>query len=139
VPESIQIDKMIEGAQHLVGTHDFKSFMASGSHITDTIRTIYKVEINEVHDEIHLVFYGNGFLYNMVRILAGMLVDIGTGKKMPDDVPQIIAAQNRTLVKRTAAAGGLYLTSVFYTETALREALGEAGKNMPIVIRNKNK
>ncbi len=137
VPESIQVDKMIEGAQHLIGTHNFKSFMASGSHITDTVRTIYKVEIKEVHDEIHLVFYGNGFLYNMVRILAGMLVDIGTGKKLPNDVAKIIAAQDRTLVKRTADAGGLYLTQVYYSENALRESLGEIGKHTSIVIRKK--
>ncbi len=126
VPENIDVDKMREAAQHVVGEHDFKAFMASGSFVTNTVRTIYKVDIKEIDDEIHLVFYGNGFLYNMVRILAGMLVDIGVGKKSPEDVPDIIKEEDRTRVKHTAAAEGLYLSEVYYSKEALDKALKNA-------------
>lgn len=123
VPKTINVSDMKEAAAHVVGEHDFKSFMASGSFVTDTVRTIYKVTIDEVGDEIHLRFYGNGFLYNMVRILTGMLVDIGLGIKRPDLVPHIIESKDRTLVEHTAAAEGLYLTEVYYNKETLERAL----------------
>lgn len=120
VPSNINVELIKEAAQHLVGEHDFKSFMASGSFVTDTVRTIYRVDVEEHSDEVHLKFYGNGFLYNMVRILSGMLVDIGLGKKNASDVPKIIASQDRTLVEHTAAAEGLYLTEVYYDIEVLK-------------------
>lgn len=127
VPRLIDLDAMRQAAASLEGEHDFKSFMASGSFVTDTVRTIYKVVIEEHEDEIHLKFYGNGFLYNMVRILTGLLVDIGTGKKSPDCVTQIIQAMDRTLVEHTAAAEGLYLMRVYYDTESIASEL-----NMPI-------
>lgn len=123
VPLTIDVEAMKRAAKHLVGEHDFRSFMASGSFVTDTVRTIYRVDVEEQSDEIHLRFYGNGFLYNMVRILTGMLVDIGTGKKKDSQVPQIIEARDRTLVEHTAAAEGLYLTEVYYEKQALERVI----------------
>jgi len=120
VSTKIDVQAMQRASEFLVGEHDFKSFMASGSFVTDTIRTIYRIDVEELGDEIHLRFYGNGFLYNMVRILTGMLVDIGNGKKSADDVAKIIAAEDRTLVEHTAAAEGLYLTEVYYDESLLK-------------------
>lgn len=126
VPPTIDVDSMKKAASHLVGEHDFKSFMASGSFVTDTVRTIYRADVEEHEDEIHLKFYGNGFLYNMVRILTGMLVDIGIGKKKADEVPGIILAEDRTLVEHTAAAEGLYLTEVYYDEEALKQVVNQS-------------
>ncbi len=137
VPSSIDIERMKLGAQALIGTHDFKSFMASGSHVEDTVRTIYNIEffvknllfdddgdVNKLSEKqvanntgkrlIKIQFTGNGFLYNMVRILTGLLVDIGLGKKSVEDVPAIINAMDRTMVEHTAPAHGLYLKEVYY-------------------------
>lgn len=143
VPTDIDVESMYHAAQHLVGEHDFKSFMASGSFVTDTVRTIYRADVINMGDEIHLKFFGNGFLYNMVRILTGMLVDIGTGKKNAVDVPKIIAAEDRTLVEHTAAAEGLYLTEVYYDEAALKAVVNHSqqdeSKNPETVDMTKQK
>ena len=105
-------------AKDLIGTHDFTSFAASGGQIIDKVRTMYYVNIekDEKENEIVFDFICSGFLYNMVRILVGALLEIGNGKRPVDDFPRIIAAKNRQEVRETAQASGLYLYHVFYDE-----------------------
>ncbi len=111
-------DKMKEGAKYIVGTHDFKCFEASGSEVLTTVRTVYDVKV-EGRDlcgarEITVSVTGNGFLYNMVRIIAGTLCYVGMGKFAPEDVKRIIDSRDRTLAGKTMPPQGLVLESVEY-------------------------
>lgn len=114
----LEVEKMQTAAKDLIGTHDFTSFAASGGQIIDKVRTMYyvNVEKDEKENEIVFDFICSGFLYNMVRILVGALLEIGNGKRPVDDFPRIIAAKNRQEVRETAQASGLYLYHVFYDE-----------------------
>ena len=76
----LDVEKMRREALDLVGTHDFAAFAASGSVVKDTVRTIYRVEVSQRGSEICLIVEGSGFLYNMVRIIAGTLIGVGSGK-----------------------------------------------------------
>lgn len=117
-PYPLDIKKMQIAAKDLLGTHDFTSFAASGGQIVNKVRTMYYVNIEEDKEKNEVVFdfICSGFLYNMVRILVGTLLEIGRGKRPVDDFPRIIAAKNRQLVNETAQASGLYLYHVFYEE-----------------------
>ncbi|MDG3086637.1 hypothetical protein P7F88_11160 [Vibrio hannami] len=85
---------MVEkAAQHLVGTHDFTSFCTAKTEVKDKVRTIYELEWSETEDGLQMRIVGSGFLYNMVRIIAGTLLDVGTGKFLPDDIEKMIACQ----------------------------------------------
>lgn len=103
-----------EAAGVLVGTHDFRAFMASGSKVTDTVRTVYHAELAREGDVISFRVSANGFLYHMVRIMAGTLIDVLLGKKEPTDVAEILDSRDRRLAGSTAAACGLYLHRVSY-------------------------
>ncbi|GAB6158671.1 tRNA pseudouridine(38-40) synthase TruA [Desulfotomaculum varum] len=113
-PRLLDVRAMREGAAYLVGTHDFKSFQAQGTPVKDTVRTIYRAEILSEPPLIHLYLRGTGFLYNMVRIITGTLLDIGTGKIQPSDMAHIIAARDRTLAGTTVPPQGLCLMEVEY-------------------------
>lgn len=117
-PYPLEVEKMQIAAKDLIGTNDFTSFAASGGQIIDKVRTMYyvNVEKDEKENEIVFDFICSGFLYNMVRILVGALLEIGNGKRPVDDFPRIIAAKNRQEVRETAQASGLYLYHVFYDE-----------------------
>ena len=117
-PYPLEVERMQIAAKDLIGTHDFTSFAASGGQIIDKVRTMYYVNIekDEKENEIVFDFICSGFLYNMVRILVGALLEIGNGKRPVDDFPRIIAAKNRQEVRETAQASGLYLYHVFYDE-----------------------
>lgn len=117
-PYPLEVERMQIAAKDLIGTHDFTSFAASGGQIIDKVRTMYyvNVEKDEKENEIVFDFICSGFLYNMVRILVGSLLEIGNGKRPFDDFPRIIAAKNRQEVRETAQASGLYLYHVFYDE-----------------------
>lgn len=108
------IDRMREAADALVGEHDFRSFSAANTSIQDFVRTIYDVRIERYGQQLHLVITGNGFLYNMVRIIAGTLWEVGVGKHRPDEMAAIIAAKDRSQAGRTAPPQGLYLEKVGY-------------------------
>lgn len=125
VCDTIGIENMKKASQKLLGTHDFKAFMASGSYVKDTVRTIYHIDFEEKGQFIYIRFYGNGFLYNMVRILTGLLVDVGMGKKEESSVSQIIRGKDRTQVEHTAPAEGLFLSEVYYSQLELEKALAE--------------
>jgi len=112
--------RMQEAAKCFVGEHDFSSYMAQGSKITDCIRTITESEVTREGDVILYRVRANGFLYHMVRILAGTLVAVGEGKLSPNDIPSVTEARNRTLAGITMPPEGLYLHRVIYPEHCLR-------------------
>lgn len=116
-PYKLDFDKMKEAASYMQGTHDFKCFCASGSSVKDTVRTIYDISVEKRDDVISINVCGNGFLYNMVRIIAGTLVAVGNGRMSPEDIKTIIASKNRGLAGPTAPPEGLTLQQVFYEDS----------------------
>ena len=118
VVKKLDIDKMREGAKHFLGTHDFAGFMAAHSDIEDTVRTIYMLDVTQNGEEISIDIEGNGFLRNMVRIIAGTLADVGKGKIKPDEVKEIIESHDRDRAGITAPGYGLYLVSVSYDDAS---------------------
>lgn len=113
-PKPLDVNLMNEAARCFLGKHNFESFMSSGSKITDTIRRIDTSRVEREGDKIMFTIAGNGFLYNMVRIMAGTLIEAGSGKIAPNDVSEIIRACNRKKAGATAPSCGLYLNRVFY-------------------------
>lgn len=107
-------DRMQAAAGALLGRHDFRAFMAQGSKIVDTVRTLYASEMTREGDLLLYRVRADGFLYHMVRILAGTLVEVGEGKLDPADIPGILAGGDRSRAGRTLPACGLYLNRVFY-------------------------
>jgi len=107
---------MHQAAQQLLGEHDFRSFSAANTSIQDFVRTIYDIQLEQHGHQLHLVITGNGFLYNMVRIIAGTLWEVGTGKLDPSKMSQIISAKDRSRAGRTAPPQGLYLEKVGYED-----------------------
>ncbi|PAB58206.1 tRNA pseudouridine(38-40) synthase TruA [Anaeromicrobium sediminis] len=114
VPGSLDLDKMRQASKAFVGTHDFIGFMASGSSVVDTVRTIYDLKIHKEGPLITIEVKGNGFLYNMVRIMVGTIVEVGKGKKSVNEIGPIIESKNRKSAGHTAPAQGLYLSKVYY-------------------------
>jgi len=112
----LDVNKMAAEAQDLVGTHDFGAFAASGSVVKDTVRKIYRAEVTANGPEIQLIVEGNGFLYNMVRIIAGTLIGVGSGKIEPGAFKRAIESGSRLDLGITAPAHGLTLMEVFYDE-----------------------
>ena len=121
---SLDADRMQAAARYLEGTHDFRSFQASGETNPDkeTVRTIYRASVRRGSDEdgngdlITFRISGNGFLYNMVRILAGTLIEIGRGKLEPEDMKKIMDARSRDAAGPTAPPQGLTLVEIRYPE-----------------------
>lgn len=114
VSKGLDIAAMQECAKLFVGTHDFKAFMASGSAVKDTVRTVFSAEVTECGSELCFTVCGNGFLYNMVRIMAGTLVGVGTGRLTPDDVTNALSGGERCLAGKTLPPNGLTLVRVDY-------------------------
>lgn len=110
----LDVDAMRQAAEHFVGTHDFAAFSATGGSVRSTVRTIMQATVERDGELIEFCVTGDGFLYNMVRIIAGTLVEVGIGKIKPDAIPDIIAGRNRRKAGRTAPAQGLYLVEVYY-------------------------
>ena len=101
--------KMQEAAKYLIGEHDFQSFCAAGSTAETTVRTIYDITVERKDTMISIKVTGNGFLYNMVRIIAGTLMEVGKGRFTPEQVKEILGARDRTKAGPTAPAKGLML------------------------------
>lgn len=114
VPYDIDMEKVKEASRYLVGTHDFTSFCATKTEVKDKVRTVHELEWSDTGDGLQMRIVGSGFLYNMVRIIAGTLLDVGTGKFSPGDIEKMILAKNRDAAGRTAPAHGLYLWRVIY-------------------------
>jgi len=110
----LDVSKMASATKHIIGEHDFAAFCSSGSIVKSTIRTVYTLDINQNADMVEITISGNGFLYNMVRIIAGTLVNVGIGKIVPDDVKAIIESLDRTRAGKTMPPQGLTLLEIFY-------------------------
>lgn len=105
---------MREAAKQLIGTHDFTSFCSAKTEVEDRIRTIHEINIVEEGDNLIFRFIGNGFLYNMVRILVGTLLEVGRGLSSPEQMLDILQAKDRNQAGKTAPPHGLYLWQVHY-------------------------
>jgi tRNA pseudouridine38-40 synthase len=113
-PYALDYTAMKEAGTHLVGTHDFTSFCSAKTEVEDKVRTLHELEFSEEGEELVFRFVGNGFLYNMVRILVGTLLDVGQGKIQPEEIEKILAGRSRELAGKTAPGHGLYLWEVHY-------------------------
>ena len=113
-PFELDVQKMQEAAKYFEGEHDFKAFKSSGTSGKNSVRTIYKAVVKKDGERIIIELTGNGFLYNMVRIISGTLLEVGLGKIKPDDISKIIESKNRQNAGKTLPAHGLYLVSVEY-------------------------
>ena len=105
---------MCEAARRFEGTHDFKSFCTAKPEVESTVRTIYSCELEQQGDLLTIRVTGSGFLYNMVRIIAGTLFDVGIGKIAPEDIPAILEKKDRKAAGPTAPAHGLTMIGVEY-------------------------
>ena len=114
VPWPLDLGAMQAAAAHLVGTHDFASFQATGTKITDTTRTLERLTLTDLGGELRIDTEGDGFLRNMVRIIAGTLMEVGAGQRTPESIPAIITARSRDAAGKTAPPQGLSLMSVRY-------------------------
>ncbi|MDD2189283.1 MAG: tRNA pseudouridine(38-40) synthase TruA [Eubacteriales bacterium] len=131
----LNVEAMEHAAAHFIGTYDFITFQAAGGKkLESTVRTIYSAKIHAARtpdltenpdatpNAVILEITGDGFLYNMVRIIAGTLVDVGLNKIKPDKIPDLIAGESRQLAGHTAPPQGLYLAEVFYKKEKMYEA-----------------
>ena len=118
LPRPVETAAMNEAAARLLGTHNFSAFCAAGGKIPpeERVRTLTECAVTQTGDEVHLTVTGDGFLYHMVRIMAGTLYETAIGHISPDSIPERLASRNRRLMGRTAPPEGLYLNRVFYDD-----------------------
>ena len=123
----LNLEEMQRAADHLTGVHDFRSFVNPDSqvfqHGGDAVREIYDIQVSERNGEIVISVSGNGFLYHMIRILAGTLLLVGRGKLSADAMPEILAARDRRAAGPTAPAKGLCLCALVYEEAMTDDAV----------------
>ena len=114
VKHELNIDKMKEAAKFFIGTHDFRAFRNLGSSVKTTTRTVTKLDILQEGEYIKIYIAADGFLYNMVRIIVGTLIDIGMEKKHPEDIETILKIGERKNAGKTCPPQGLCLVEVYY-------------------------
>lgn len=114
VPLPLDIEAMQEAAGHLLGEHDFAAFCAAGCSAKTTVRELYDLGVRRVEEIVEISACGNAFLYMMVRIVVGTLVEVGLGKVPPEGVREILESRDRNLAGATAPAQGLTLMRVWY-------------------------
>ena len=114
--ETLDVQAMRQAAAAFIGTHDFKSFCCVRTQAESTVRTIYSLEVLQEGSEIIIRIKGNGFLYNMVRIITGTLIQVGKGRFKPEYVKQMLEAKDRTVAGQTAPPQGLTLVSIEYVD-----------------------
>ena len=107
-------EAMQKAAQYFIGTHDFAAFRNTGSSVQTSVRTITMSEITRVEDTVKYSVAGDGFLYNMVRIMVGTLIEVGSGKISPEQIPDIILSKDRRKSGKSSPASGLCLEEVYY-------------------------
>ena len=112
--QELNVDDMNKASKYFIGEHDFKAFKASGTSSKSSVRTIYDAKVYKEKDRVIIELNGNGFLYNMVRIIAGTLIDVGIGKILPEDISEIIKDGDRKKAGKTLPPNGLYLINVEY-------------------------
>ena len=113
-PFKLDAEKMKQASKYFEGEHDFKAFKSSGTSSKNSVRTIYKAIVKQEGEKIIIELTGNGFLYNMVRIISGTLLDVGLGKIQPEEIPEMIESKDRQRAGKTLPAHGLYLVEVKY-------------------------
>ena len=118
-PKHLDETVMQRAADQFVGTHDFRAVRSVGTETRTTVRTVYYFNVSRTGDLIECRVCANGFLYNMVRAMAGTIVYAAEGKLAPEDIPAILASGNRTLAGPTVPPGGLYMTKLWYEEDVL--------------------
>lgn len=121
----LQVKLMQEGASYLKGEHDFKSFCATAAVVETTVRTITDIKVEQTGEEIVIRVSGTGFLYNMVRIIAGTLIEVGRGSYPPEKVGEILQAKNRQAAGPTAPACGLTLVKYEFENSNAKDMLSE--------------
>ena len=114
VPEALDLSAMREAAKQLAGTWDYQSFCSTKRSKKSTVRTVHDIAVRKEGEDIILTFHGNGFLYNMVRILTGTLIEVGLGKRTPQSMREILEAKDRSAAGFTVPAQGLCLVEVEY-------------------------
>lgn len=114
IPQKLDIKEMKKAVKYFEGEHDFKGFKASGTSSKNSVRKIFKTNIEVDGDRIFIELTGSGFLYNMVRIISGTLVDVGLGKIKSEEIPEIILSGDRKRAGKTLPPQGLYLVKVEY-------------------------
>jgi len=123
VKKPLNIAAMCMAAKYLEGQHDFTTLKGTNSTPADPLKTIYKIVIQEQNQCIRIQVFGDGFLYHMVRNIAGLLVDVGLGRKRAEQIPTFLAAKDRRVIGKTAPAQGLCLEEIFFNEADLQTAL----------------
>jgi tRNA pseudouridine38-40 synthase len=113
-PYTLDLQAIQKAIPYLMGTHDFTSFCSAKTEVEDKVRTIYEIDLLQEKDELVFRFVGDGFLYNMVRIMVGTLLDVGRKKIQPEEIPVILRRKDRRLAGKTAPGHGLYLWQVNY-------------------------
>ena len=115
IPIKLNVEEMQKAVKFFEGEHDFKAFKSSGTSSKSSVRTIYKAEVKQMsNDKIWIELTGNGFLYNMVRIIAGTLVEVGLGKIKAEEINDIMESKRRENAGKTLPPQGLYLVNVEY-------------------------
>ena len=112
----LDIERMKKAADHLIGEHDFKAFCGNRKMKKSTVRTIYAIDIVKNGADIVITYTGNGFLQNMIRIITGTLIEIGDGRRQPQEMAEILESKDRSRAGYTASACGLTLERVEYGE-----------------------
>ena len=112
--DSVGIERMKAAAEYIIGKKDFSTFMSEGSDTEDTVREVYYIKIDKIDDLVEIRISADGFLYNMVRIIVGTLVEVAFGRFSPSDLVSMIASCDRRQAGMTAPAEGLYLNKVNY-------------------------
>ena len=110
----LNVAAMQKAAGYVIGEHDFASFCSAGAQVSSTVRTVSELTVEKEKNVITIRITGNGFLYNMVRIIAGTLLEIGSGKRPPEEMKRVIQGANRSLAGATAPAQGLHLIEIVY-------------------------
>ena len=110
----LNLENMKKASKYFEGEHDFSAFKASGTSSKSSVRTIYSADVKKENERIIIELTGNGFLYNMVRIISGTLVEVGLGKIRPEEIKDIIDSKNRQMAGKTLPPYGLYLVEVNY-------------------------
>lgn len=120
IEKRLDVEAMKLASRYLSGTHDFLAFCAAGGSAKSSVRTLYSIDVTEKKEIAEWRYWGNGFLYHMVRNLMGTLVEVGLGKRRPDSMIDLIEAQDRRLAGITAPPQGLYLEQVYYENDSVK-------------------
>lgn len=125
IADSLDLKQMNEAANLFIGTHDFTGFCSQKTEVESKVRTLYQSEIVKTDEGFDYIVTGSGFLYNMVRVLVAFLIEVGKGKRSPEEIPQLLEEKNRNKIPFTAPSEGLYLEKVYLSDKALIKDFGD--------------